>query len=162
MKHATRSLLVAILFVPLIIALSGCPHRRPDELEFAEIWRFKNLVVSSNPEFTHALMPHPDFTYENVMWLREGTRPNDVEAVFGPPDKTRFQIFGLSSPDPWRGIVFEYCMGYHFEGKYSKNSNILVFSAEHSPPRLEYWDIQMIYKEHPPRKATSENRTFLP
>lgn len=162
MKRRFRPLVMAILPVFVFAALSGCFHRRPDEVEMEELWRLKNLLLSSTPEFIRTFMPHPDFTYENIAGLRPGASPRDVEAVFGPPDKTRFAVFGLNSPDPWRSIVFEYSMGHNFEGKYSKNTNVLVFSAEHSPPRLEFWDIQMVYSTRPSPRMHPADREFRP
>lgn len=162
MRGTARSLFAALILIALVASLPGCAYQRPDELTFGEVWRFKNLVISGSPDLASRLMQHREFTYDNVVRLREGASPDEVRAVFGPPDKTRFRIFGLETPDPWRGMVFEYCMGYHFEGRYSKNSNILIFTAETSPPRLRFWDIQMVYKDRQALRPVSGDRAFLP
>ena len=93
MRGTTRSLFAALILIALSASLPGCAYQRPDELTFGEVWRFKNLVISGSPDLASRLMQHTEFTYDNVVRLKEGASPDEVRAVFGHRPLQSFQEY---------------------------------------------------------------------
>jgi len=77
---------------------------------------------------------------------------DSVVALFGPPDRTQVMTCGSQTPKPWQCLVWEYDMGSNPRGRYqsSSNTNLLTFSLEFSPPRLNNWTIDLMYDSPQP------------
>jgi len=113
----------------------GCYHIRPDEIQPEEV----------SAMWDKRFPKHLAFTQQNLLLLNQGMTAAEVESIFGLPDRTYFKTFFIGGGMPWRGLVYEYDMGYNPKGKYIKNLNTLVFSVEQFTTDLIHWDIQMAY-----------------
>jgi hypothetical protein len=131
-KHGLKRTLI---FISAALILACCYNKRPDELQPEEIQMEWNKLHSK----------HTDFTQGKVLMLNEGMTAVDVEALFGPPDRTLFRTYWYDIDRQWQGLVYEYHMGRHPKGKYRTNTNTLVFSIHDSPSHLVHWDIQLAY-----------------
>lgn len=152
----------ALLLFAGVLILSGCPYYRPDEVEPLEVVRAANGLLSSSPEFTRTFMPHPEFAYPKAELITRGMSPEEVESLFGRPDRALYKVMELDTPEPWPALVFEYDMGSHPDGRYITNTNTFVFSRRFEPPRLSYWDLQMLYQESAPEKGARRAGSFGP
>lgn len=51
-------------------------------------------------------------SYERAVQLSEqvkvGMPQSQVEAMFGPPDKAGYKVYGRATPQPWEALVWEY------------------------------------------------------
>lgn len=94
---------------------------------------------------------HPSFTADRVLALKIGMTTDEVVAVFGRPDRTRVMTCGSQTPSPWQCLIWEYDMGPHPRGRYQSisNTNRLTFSVDGNAPRLNNWDIDLMYDSQP-------------
>lgn len=126
-----KTALACLLF---LVAL-GCYHVRPDEIQ----------PEQASAMWDKSFPKHPAFTQQNLLLLNQGMTTTEVESIFGLPDRTYFKAFFNEGGAPWRGLVYEYDMGYNPRGEYIRNLNSLVFSIEHFTTALIHWDIQLAY-----------------
>lgn len=91
---------------------------------------------------------HPSFTSDNVLTLKVGMTTTQIVALFGPPDRTRSTTCGTQTPSPWQCLIWEYELGPHPQGRYKStaNTNRLTFESSYTPPRLNSWDIDLMYR----------------
>lgn len=90
---------------------------------------------------------HPAFTADKVLGLKVGLTTDQVVSLFGNPDRTQGTTCGTQTPSPWQCLIWEYDLGPHPRGRFQHSSNInrMYFSAEENPPRLNSWNIDLMY-----------------
>jgi hypothetical protein len=95
---------------------------------------------------------HPAFTADRVLGLKVGITADSVVSLFGRPDRTQAMTCGSQTSSPWQCLIWEYDMGPHPRGRYqhSNNTNSFTFSAESNPPRLNNWNIDLMYDSPQP------------
>lgn len=86
---------------------------------------------------------HPEFTADRVLGLSVGLTTDEVIALFGRPDRPQATTCGSKSGSPWQCLIWEYDFG-------SYKTNRLYFSMDFSPPRLNNWDIDVMYDSPKP------------
>lgn len=94
---------------------------------------------------------HPEFTSENMLDIKVGMTPKEVEAIFGSPDRTSVTAMGTKTPDSWPGLIYYYDMKKNQIGKdkHIVYTNTFYFVLDIQPPLLRSWEIEFI---HPDKK----------
>ena len=92
---------------------------------------------------------HPEFTSKNILDIKVGMTPKEIEAIFGSPDRTSVMTMGTKTPDPWPGLIYYYVMRKNRGGKYKDivYTNTFYFVLYIQPPLLRYCELELVYPE---------------
>ena len=93
---------------------------------------------------TYSYVGHTTFTTDNVNRIHTGMSPNEVQAIFGSPDKIYDASFGKNVGEAWTGRVWLYFTkvdpNFMHVKRYKKN--LLVFYPPGDRMRLNHWVIE--------------------
>lgn len=87
------------------------------------------------------------FTNANVMALKVGMTTDEVQAVFGPPDRMKSATCGgATRSGEWPCLMWYYDVEKSSDGFVEEvKTNTLTFNARTSPPRLNDWEIERMW-----------------
>ena len=92
---------------------------------------------------------HPEFTSKNIIDIKIGMTPKEIEAIFGSPDRTSVLVMGSKTPDSWPSLVYYYDMKNNRveKDKHIVYTNTFYFVLDIQPPLLRSWELELIHPE---------------
>lgn len=121
MKNFTRLIVAMLLFVSF-----GCCCNSPPP--------------SASAPAPLVTCRHPEFTPQSLTMIRQGMAVQEVERLFGPPDRSHEREKGLK-----RMLVYEYDMTVdpHFSRQYDV-ANTFYFGVDQAYPYLTQWEVESV------------------
>ena len=105
---------------------------------------FTIIQQGCTTSYTYSYPGRSTFTIDNVDRLYTGMSSDEVQAIFGFPDKTYDVSFGKNIGQPWTGRVWLYFTKVDPKFRYVKRykKNMLVFYPPGEQMRLNHWVIE--------------------
>lgn len=94
----------------------------------------------STPRIRHQ-PNHLEFVRANVLLVKYGMSPAEVEKIFGPPDSTAATTCGSATSDPWPCLIWIHSVKLED----NSGSNSFTFSLGQDPPFLNHWNIGLVH-----------------
>ncbi len=84
---------------------------------------------------------HPEFTPQSLSWIREGMSVEELERIFGYPDRSHERKVGLT-----KFLIYEYDMAKnpHYSHQFDV-TNTFYFGVDQSPPYLKKWEVEYVH-----------------